>query len=238
MLRYRSLSFTSLLAVAALAWPGAAGAGAPVQTRIEFGPRTSYGSSTAVQSLTPSETQTQFSAAVTGLPAGTLHYRAVAISDFGTFAGPDATVEIPAATPPPAGFSLASHIASPHGRVKANKLEVIKGAATATLGVARVRIALLEPEHGAHVARSRGHRKPRPACLQLGHDAKLHLVKAGKHSTCEPTTFLNATGTTNWTLKLRHHLPKGSYIAISEAIDTAGHTEPINSGDQARFQIT
>ena len=70
-------------------------AGAPVQVRVDFGPTTSYGHSTAVQSLAPSETQTAFNAAVTGLPAGTLHYRAVATSDFGTFAGPDATVKIP-----------------------------------------------------------------------------------------------------------------------------------------------
>ena len=218
-------------------------AGAPAQVRIDFGPTTSYGTSTAVQSLVPSETQTAFTAAVTGLPKGTLHYRAVAVSDFGTFAGPDATVEIPAATTPPptpptGGFKLASHITSPHGRVKANKLAAIKGTATATLGVARVRIAILEPEHGARVARTRGHRKPQPSCLQLGHDGKLHTVKPGKHNTCQPTAFLNPTGTTGWTLKLRHHLPKGSYIAISEAIDTAGHTERINSGDQARFQIT
>jgi len=72
-------------------------AGAPVQVRVDFGPTTSYGSSTPVQSLSPAEAQTAFSTAVTGLPAGTLHYRAVAISDFGTFAGPDATVTIPSA---------------------------------------------------------------------------------------------------------------------------------------------
>ena len=76
-------------------------AGAPLQVRVEFGPTTGYGQSTAVQSLAPSEVQTGFSAAVTGLPVGTLHYRAVAMSDFGTFAGPDATVKIPAAPPPP-----------------------------------------------------------------------------------------------------------------------------------------
>ena len=73
-----------------------------MQVRVEFGPTTSYGTSTAVQSLAPSEAQTAFNATVAGLPAGTLHYRAVAISDFGTFAGPDATVNIPA-SPPPVG---------------------------------------------------------------------------------------------------------------------------------------
>jgi hypothetical protein len=75
-------------------------AGAPVQVKVEFGPTTNYGQSTIVQSLAPSEAQSAFSAAVTGLPAGTLHYRAVAISDFGTFAGPDAKVQIPASPTP------------------------------------------------------------------------------------------------------------------------------------------
>lgn len=83
-------------------------AGAPVQVHVEFGPTTGYGQSTAVQSLTPSETQTAFNAAVTALPAGTLHYRAVATSDFGTFAGPDATVQIPA-TPPGDGHTSVGH---------------------------------------------------------------------------------------------------------------------------------
>ncbi len=85
-------------------------AGAPVQVHVEFGPTTSYGQSTAVQSLTPSEVQTAFSAAVSGLPVGTLHYRAVATSDFETLAGPDATVQIPASPPPPSnGHTLIGH---------------------------------------------------------------------------------------------------------------------------------
>jgi hypothetical protein len=88
-----------------------------VHVRVDFGPTTSYGQSTAVQSLAPSETQTPFTAAVTGLPAGTLHYRAVATSDFGTFAGPDATVQIPA-TPPPPPPSGDGHTSVGHATVK------------------------------------------------------------------------------------------------------------------------
>ena len=97
-------------------------AGAPVQVQVEFGPTTSYGQSTAVQSLAPSETQTPFSAAVTGLPAGTLHYRAVATSDFGTFAGPDATVHIPATPPPPSPGD--GHTSVGHAKVKGTTASV------------------------------------------------------------------------------------------------------------------
>jgi hypothetical protein len=75
-------------------------AGAPVQVHVELGLTTNYGLSTPVQSLAASETQTAFSTAVSGLPPGTLHYRAVATSDFGTFAGPDTSVQIPGPPPP------------------------------------------------------------------------------------------------------------------------------------------
>lgn len=75
-------------------------AGAPVQVRIDFGPTTSYGSSTPVQSLAPAETGTKFSAIVSGLPAGTvIHYRAVATSDFGTFTGADRTLTTESSPP-------------------------------------------------------------------------------------------------------------------------------------------
>jgi hypothetical protein len=215
-------------------------AGAPVRVRIEFGPTTGYGSSTSTQSLSPSEAQTAFNAAVTGLPAGTVHYRAVAISDFETFAGPDATVQIPAGpTPTPTGggggFKVASHISSPHGKVKAKKLGAIKGTATATLGIGKVLVAIIRSNNGARTARGRN---AKPSCEQLGRDGRLHTLTAAKHGICQPMAFLKASGTTNWTLKLRHRLPRGSYVAISEAIDTAGHTERISTGDQARFQIT
>ena len=66
-------------------------AGARVQVRTDFGPTTSYGEP-AVHSLVPSETQTPFRAAVSGLRAEP--WTAVAITDFGTFLGPDTTIKI------------------------------------------------------------------------------------------------------------------------------------------------
>jgi hypothetical protein len=204
-------------------------AGAPVQVRIEFGPTTSYGQSTATQLLQPSDTQAPFNAAVTGLPAETLHYRAVAISDFGTFTGPDTTVEIPANPTPTGGsFTVSSHITSPHGKVKARKLKAIKGTATATLGVAKVLVAIVASHRASNT---------RLTCRQLGADGNLHGLKP-HHHTCRPTLLLKATGTAHWTLKLKRRLPKGHYVAISEAIDTAGHLERIGNTDRTSFQIT
>jgi hypothetical protein len=207
-------------------------AGAPMTVRFDFGPTTSYGSSTSNQLLQPSETQTTFNAAVTGLPAGTLHYRAVAVTDFGAAAGPDQAVAIPA-PPSPGAHTVSSHITSPHGRLNANRLGAIKGTATATLGVSKVDLAVVEFSDGAHVARHHTH----PSCHELGRDGKLHRLRVGTHRSCTPTIFLRASGTTKWTLRLHTHLPKGSYVAISRATDTAGNVERIGPSDRASFKL-
>jgi hypothetical protein len=74
-------------------------AGAPAHVHFDFGKTTSYGSSTADQSLSPGENQASFNATLTGLPANTtIHYRAVATSDFGTFAGADKTFKTASTT--------------------------------------------------------------------------------------------------------------------------------------------
>jgi hypothetical protein len=136
-------------------------AGAPAQVRVEFGPTTSYGTSTAVQSLAPSETQTAFNAAVTGLPAGTLHYRAVATSDFGTFAGPDATVNIPATPPPPPPGN--GHRSIGHAKISGRTASVrvsCTGAAGATCKLA-FRITVTEKIRGHKIIAITARKKPK-----------------------------------------------------------------------------
>ncbi len=67
--------------------------GAGVAVSFQFGTTTAYGQSTAAQKLGPDNAVDGFTAALAGLPPATLiHYRAVAISDFGTFAGADQTL--------------------------------------------------------------------------------------------------------------------------------------------------
>ena len=57
--------------------------------------------STAAQKTGPDDTADQFTAQLTGLPAGTtIHYRAVAVSDFGTFVGADQTLTTESSAPP------------------------------------------------------------------------------------------------------------------------------------------
>jgi hypothetical protein len=66
--------------------------GASVNVWFQFGTTTAYGSSTTPQKTPANNTADSFSASLSGLPAGTtIHYRAVAQSDFGTFLGADQT---------------------------------------------------------------------------------------------------------------------------------------------------
>jgi hypothetical protein len=76
--------------------------GAPVRVSFQFGTTTAYGQSTAAQTLAAGSVPTPFTAQLTGLPAGaTIHYRAVAVSDFGTFVGTDETLTTSQVQPPP-----------------------------------------------------------------------------------------------------------------------------------------
>ncbi len=66
--------------------------GASVNVHFDFGTTTAYGQSTAAQKAGPDNAVDRFSAQLGGLPAGTtIHYRVVAVSDFGTFVGADQT---------------------------------------------------------------------------------------------------------------------------------------------------
>ena len=77
-------------------------AGASVNASFQYGTTTAYGQSTGAQKTGPDNASDAFSAPLTGLPAGTtIHYRAVAVSDFGTFVGADQTLTT--SSPPPPG---------------------------------------------------------------------------------------------------------------------------------------
>ena len=66
--------------------------GASVKVSFEFGTTRAYGSTTTPQRTGPDNHSDTFTAVLGGLPAGTtIHYRAVALSDFGKFVGADRT---------------------------------------------------------------------------------------------------------------------------------------------------
>jgi hypothetical protein len=66
--------------------------GATARVFFQFGPTTAYGSTTATQATGPDDQTDRFSTAVNGLTARTtIHYRAVATTDFGVVVGADQT---------------------------------------------------------------------------------------------------------------------------------------------------
>jgi hypothetical protein len=83
--------------------------GAAVKVSFQYGTTTSYGQSTTPQTLGVGNQDASFSGQLTGLPAGTLiHYRAIAVSDFGTVVGNDQTLTTSTPPPPPPGDGAAS----------------------------------------------------------------------------------------------------------------------------------
>jgi hypothetical protein len=83
--------------------------GASVNVSFQFGATTAYGQSTAVQTLGADNASDAFSAALSGLAAGTtIHYRAVATTDFGTVVGADMTLKT--AAKPTAGHASAGRV--------------------------------------------------------------------------------------------------------------------------------
>ncbi len=135
--------------------------GASVAVSFQFGTSTAYGQSTAAQRIGPASTATPFSAQLAGLPAGTtIHYRAVAVSDFGTFTGADQTL-VTAAAP-----------AAPPVAVAAGRASVVHVSTSGALARARVRcsgqtgatcrlvlrLTVTETRHGSKAARHHSRR--------------------------------------------------------------------------------
>ena len=111
--------------------------GAAVKVHFDFGTTTAYGQSTPAQTIGVGNAPAAFNAALTGLSAGTtIHYRAVASSDFGTFAGADQTLTTSSAQTPPAIGTVTV------GRAKVNgKVVAVRVTCTGTSG-AHCRVTL------------------------------------------------------------------------------------------------
>jgi hypothetical protein len=215
-------------------------AGAPVTVHFDFGPSPSYGSSTAAQTLGAATSATGFSAALTGLaPSTTIHFRAVAQSDFGTFTGGDqvlTTAAVPTPTPTPTNDEPHSKIKGLKGKVKAKKLKGFHGTASDNDGVARVQIALVGFKSGAHVSAKR-----RGTCLLLQSSGRLKSSKADRKNRCTQRKWLTAKGTATWTFKLKKKLSKGRYVLFSRAVDRKAKLESHFSakrGNRVTFKVT
>jgi hypothetical protein len=83
--------------------------GASVNVSFQYGTSTAYGQATAGQPTGVGNAADPFSSELIGLPAGsTIHYRAIAVSDFGTFVGVDQTLTTTTTTAAQAAGSSSS----------------------------------------------------------------------------------------------------------------------------------
>ena len=203
---------TSGATVAGAANPG----GARTGTGFDFGPTAAYGSSVAAATLPAGTSVASFTAALTGLPANTtIHYRAVARSDFAAVTGPDRTLTTAQNPPPVVNKRPTSRITGLKAKVHRAKLKRFKGTASDPDGnLARVDVAVTRALGGARASAAR------KRCLVLG--AKGRLVKgARKGGRCLPH-FLKARGKAKWRFTLKKRLPRGRYVVYSRATDSRG----------------
>jgi hypothetical protein len=118
--------------------------GAAVKVHFDFGTTTAYGQSTPAQTVGVGNVPAAFNAALSGLPAGTtVHYRAVASSDFGTFTGADQTLTTSSVTtpPPPAHGTVTVGHAKVNGKTVSVRI---------TCSVAPCQLTLRLTVQGAH----------------------------------------------------------------------------------------
>jgi hypothetical protein len=169
-------------------------AGASAGVFFEYGPTAAYGQSTALTRTAPGDGVAPFSATIAGLtPGATIHYRAVARTDFGSLAGGDQTVRTPTeggSSPPQATNGKATA-----GRARASGSGATvrlscSGAAGAKCRLT-VRLSVIEILAGHRLvgltARAHRHRRTvligtATVTLQAGHSRTVHvsLNKSGK----------------------------------------------------------
>jgi hypothetical protein len=97
--------------------------GGPARVSFQFGTTTAYGQTTAASAIAPTNTAVSFQAPLTGLPPSTtLHYRAVATTDFGVKLGPDQTLTTGSVPPPPPNDTTPPAIKLKIARITLGKL--------------------------------------------------------------------------------------------------------------------
>jgi hypothetical protein len=198
-------------------------AGASAEVFFEYGPTTGYGQSTPLTGTAPGDGPTAFSATIAGLsPGTTIHYRAVARTDFGSVAGSDQVLLTPAeahSSPAPTanGTAVAGRV-KVSGSIATLRLSC-RGAAGATCRLT-ARLSVVEILAGHRLvgltARTRRHRRT----VILG-SVTLTLM-AGQSRTIHVP--LNQTG--KRLLKSRRHIKVR--LTVLQAV-RAGKPEKVSS---------
>jgi hypothetical protein len=126
--------------------------GASVNVAFEFGTTTAYGQSTTAQASGPADAAVPVSTQLTGLPAGTaIHYRIVAVSDFGRFVGADQLLTTVAAGGPPPAGSGSSRVGRAKVAGSAATVRVSCAGASGTTCRVALRLTVTETLRKGHV---------------------------------------------------------------------------------------
>jgi hypothetical protein len=195
--------------------------GAAVNVFFQYGTTTAYGGVAGGQSSGVSNGVVPFAAQLTGLPAGTtIHYRAVAVSDFGTFVGADQTLTTASAPGPGAG-ALIGHAKVTSAKVSGSSASVrisCTGAAGTTCRLT-LKLTVTETFKGhkliAISAKSKKQRKTHKV-VQVG--TATVTLKAGQSQTVKIS--LNGAGKA---LLASHHGLKAT-LRITQANAAGGST--------------
>jgi uncharacterized delta-60 repeat protein len=119
--------------------------------------------------------------------------------------------------PSPETFALTAGFSkSLKSKMKASKLKSISGTAAGT-GLAQVQISL----NLANKSLLKEHKR----CLFVKSTSGATKKYKSKGKKCPPAKWLTATGTTNWSLKLKKKLKPGKYTIYVRALDAAGTTQ-------------
>lgn len=115
------------------------------------------------------------------------------------------------AVPLSVGFSK-----SLKSKIKAKKLKAISGTALGT-GLAKVQLSINLADKSLL--------KKSKKCLFVKNNKGATKKYKAKKKKCPPAKWLTATGTTNWSLKLKKNLRPGKYSIYVRAIGTDGNTQ-------------
>jgi hypothetical protein len=198
--------------------------GAAINASFQFGPTTSYGSTTPALKTAVSSSPVGFSANLTGLtPGTTIHYRAVAVSDFGTFVGADQTLTTATPAPPPAQPGRAS---AGHAHVSGKTAAVAITCKGATSCRVALKLSVVETFKGHKLVGVTAARKQRVTRKVVVLGTATATVAAGRTTTVR--VALNGKG--RGLLALRHRL-----TATLEVTQSAGGHNSLVSRQKVTF---
>jgi hypothetical protein len=200
--------------------------GASVKVAFEYGPTAAYGQSTAAQPSGVSNDPVAFSAAIAGLaPGTTVHYRAIAVSDFGTTVGADQTLTtVPAATgtnppanPPGGATGTGTKGTAALAKVSGSSVAVRVACAGApgTSCLVTLRLTVAERLHGHRIVRVTAASRHGARVVTVG--TTTVSLKAGETRTLR--VALNRTGKR----LLAQHGPLRATLRVTQAL-AGGHS--------------